>query len=442
MNASLTKRSNGKALLCLLALLMQFSCKKNVNNGSDPNRLSPEEVNALTIDSSYGPAYYASVANAVPQAIAVIHVEAEDYTDMSGIMTEDCREGGKDVGYISKGDWMEYQVDVPSSDDYSISFRVAGPGGKLQVQLPDGSVLATADLPATPGGQIYDVGTARVTLNAGKQTLRIYALTTGWNFNWFELMTQEDANLVAQAQANQTILLASDFEEEKDFKDWNKEVCRNDAVRISSDVARTGKTSARFEFTKNDVINFNFLRAEIRRNCETEDERWYGFSNYLPADFVSDPLAEKIAQWHDVPDFVIGESWRSPPISFGIVNDHYYIQMLWATNAINTDLTRSGEKKADLGQVDRSRWNDWVFHIKFSYKSDGIMEIWKNKVKIFSYYGPNSYNDQSYPYFKIGIYKWGWNGWADYSPENKRVLYYDEVKIGNKNSGVDDVSPE
>ena len=95
----------------------------------------------------------------------------------------------------------------------------------------------------------------------------------------------------------------------------------------------------------------------------------------------------------------------------------------------------------DLGPVDKNKWNDWVFHIRFSYKSDGILEIWKNKVKVFSMSGPNSFNDQHYPYFKIGIYKWGWNGWASYSPEDKRVLYVDEVRIGNRNSNLNEVSP-
>jgi len=61
--------------------------------------------------------------------------------------------------------------------------------------------------------------------------------------------------------------------------------------------------------------------------------------------------------------------------------------------------------------------------------------------KILSYYGPNSFNDKYLPYFKIGIYKWGWKGWAGYSPEEKRVLYYDEVRIGNRHANMQLVSP-
>src|ERR1700754_2891267 len=238
------------------------------------------------------------------------------------------------------------------------------------------------------------------------------------------------------------MLLESTFEDAHDFDKWSKETCRPGALEISTEVARKGRSSARFEFTKADVTDFNgYVRSELRLGSETENERWYGFSNYLPSDFVADPLPEKIAQWHEVPDWELGESWRSPPISLGIENDRFYLQILWAAAAVNTNATRDGEKKVDLGPVDKDKWNDWVFHIKFSYQSDGIVEIWKNKQKIFDYSGPNSFNDKHLPYFKIGIYKWGWKGWASYSPEEKRVLFYDEVRIGNRLANMQLVSP-
>jgi hypothetical protein len=238
------------------------------------------------------------------------------------------------------------------------------------------------------------------------------------------------------------LILESTFEDESGFKKWNKEVCRWDAIKKSSDVARKGQSSARFEFRKTDVTNYGgYVRAELRQESTKENESWYGFSNFLPNDFVKDPIAENIAQWHEMPDWSRGESWRSPPIAFSIRDDRYYVNVMWASAVVNTNANKDGEKKFDLGPVDRNKWNDWVFHIKFSYKSDGILEIWKNNVKVVSYYGPNSFNDMILPYFKIGIHKWGWNGWASYSPGNTRVLYYDEVRIGNKNSNKDEVSP-
>jgi hypothetical protein len=213
---------------------------------------------------------------------------------------------------------------------------------------------------------------------------------------------------------------------------------------LSTNVARKGTSSARFEFAKTDPINYNgYLRAELQQDFKTDStgDNWYGFSQFLPSDYVSDPVTEAVAQWHEVPDWDLGENWRSPPISMEIKNDHYFIKVMWASAAVNTNQTKDGEIYYDLGPVDKNKWNDWVFHIKFSYQSTGVLEVWKNKTKVLTRNGPNSYNDENFPYFKLGIYKWAWAG-SSSSPESKRVLYYDEVKVGNRNSNLDEVSPQ
>ncbi|HEY4109096.1 heparin lyase I family protein [Puia sp.] len=374
-------------------------------------------------------------------------IEAEDYTTMSGIEVEDCREGGKDVGYISVGDWMDYTINVNTTGSHTISFRVAGPKSTLQVQKPDGTVLANVTLPGTTSGQVYTTVSSTVQLSAGKQIIRIYANSAAWNFNWWEYSDAAGSIVKPDStttNTGQNLTLYSAFESTADFSKWSEEICRPTALTISSEIpARKGKTSARFEFAKSDVTSYNgYVRAEIHQDSPPDAENWYGFSSYLPTDFVKDPMAEKIAQWHEIPDWDLGENWRSPPISLGIQNDRYTLQILWAAAKVNTNDTKDGEKDIDLGPVDKGKWNDFVFHIKFSYKSDGILEIYKNKVKIFSLYGPNSFNDENYPYFKVGIYKWTWNGWASYSPESKRVLYVDEVRIGNSKSNLNEVSPQ
>ena len=53
---------------------------------------------------------------------------------------------------------------------------------------------------------------------------------------------------------------------------------------------------------------------------------------------------------------------------------------------------------------------------------------------------PNCYNDLLSPYFKIGIYKWDWAGTSK-SVTTSRVVYIDEVRIGNEKSGYDKVYP-
>ena len=422
------KRNQIFASLIALALFTQTACSKRELQQT-PDLTEVNKDGAVSAD-----------------ATAAVRVEAESYTGMKGIQKETCREGGQNVGYIQTGDYMDYTINT-TAGKHKMSFRVAGSGGSLEVRKADNTVLGKVTLPSTGSGQVYTTVTAEVTLPGGQQTIRLYASASGWNFNWFDFVNIAPVVVAAPAPVASTgsnLLLQSTFESDTDFSKWHKEICRASALVISREVTpRKGNGVARFEFAKSDVTNYNnYVRAEIRQPSQTEAERWFGFSNYLPADFVTDPLAEKIAQWHEVPDFDKGENWRSPPISFGIENGRYYVQILWAAAAVNTNSTVDGNRKVDLGPVDKAQWNDWVFHIKFSYQSDGILEIYKNKTKVFSLYGPNSFNDRTFPYFKIGIYKWGWNGWASYSPESKRVLYYDEVKIGNAKSNLTEVSPQ
>jgi endoglucanase len=42
-------------------------------------------------------------------------------------------------------------------------------------------------VPATGGWQTWQTVTASVSLAAGSQTIQIYAVSNGWNFNWFEI---------------------------------------------------------------------------------------------------------------------------------------------------------------------------------------------------------------------------------------------------------------
>lgn len=239
------------------------------------------------------------------------------------------------------------------------------------------------------------------------------------------------------------LILYSHFNDDESLGDpWVEETCRADAIVISSAFSRAGGNSAKFNFKKTDPINYNgYVRAELHLGAMEEKHMWFGWSTYLPTDFVTDPMAEIIAQWHEIPDFHLGENWRSPPIGFGIENGRHYLKVMWAAAAVNTNNSKDGERRVDLGLVTKGAWVDWAFHINLSYGPYGIIEIFKNKTKIYTLHGPNSFNDVHNPYFKIGIYKWAWNGWAEYSPESERTLYHDEVRIGNSSSNLDEVSP-
>ncbi|MCX2739938.1 heparin lyase I family protein [Pontibacter anaerobius] len=201
---------------------------------------------------------------------------------------------------------------------------------------------------------------------------------------------------------------------------------------VSSSEVRNGKTAARFELRKSDS---GVVRAEIAgRKADTNRNRWYGLSIYLPSsEWSNDTSWDIITQFNGVPDD--GEPARNPPINLYVKEGRLKLQVIWASERISSDTDRDGEKVFDLGLVEKDKWLDFVYHINYSYSSDGVLEIWKNGSKIIDYRGPNSYNDSVLPYFKVGLYKRHW------PVVSKRVMYADEVRVGNENATYNDVVP-
>ena len=117
-------------------------------------------------------------------------IEAENYNAMSGIQTEPANDAGStlNVGWVDDNDWMDYDVNVATTGSYTLNMRVASiyDYGKINLRAANGTVLATIATPNTGGWQNWTTVSTTVLLNAGAQTLRIFADRGGWNLNWFE----------------------------------------------------------------------------------------------------------------------------------------------------------------------------------------------------------------------------------------------------------------
>jgi Carbohydrate binding module (family 6)/Secretion system C-terminal sorting domain len=135
---------------------------------------------------STSPASYTSIP---------VKIEAESYTNMSGVQIEQTGDGGggQVVGWIDTKDWMDYNVNADSAGTYTLNFRVASPnsGGQVQLKSADGNILTTVSAPTTGGWDVYTTISTIVTLPAGKQTLRIYASNGGWSINWLEFKSEK-----------------------------------------------------------------------------------------------------------------------------------------------------------------------------------------------------------------------------------------------------------
>jgi uncharacterized protein YjdB len=123
-------------------------------------------------------------------------IEAESYTAMNGVQLEATGDtgGGQNVGWIDANDWMDYNVNASAAGTYAVAMRVASApgGGQMQIRNSAGTSLATVNIAATGGWQTWTTLNTSVTLPAGVQTLRVFAVTAGWNFNWMQFTSSSN----------------------------------------------------------------------------------------------------------------------------------------------------------------------------------------------------------------------------------------------------------
>ncbi len=131
-------------------------------------------------------------ATPIPPAAIPGQIEAENWSAMSGVQTEETSDngGGLNVGWIDLNDWMDYSVNVASTATYSAEYRVASPNTTGTFDLRRGStVLGSYTVPNTGGWQAWTTVSGNVNLTAGVQTLRIFTTGGGWNLNWLRFST-------------------------------------------------------------------------------------------------------------------------------------------------------------------------------------------------------------------------------------------------------------
>jgi len=124
-------------------------------------------------------------------------IEAESFSAQSGTQTETCSEGGQDVGYISNGDWLQFNnVDFGSSALTQFKARVAsgaaaGVSGLIEVHLDslNNPAVASFALGNTGGWQSWETVPANMTGTTGVHTVYLKFVTgSGQDFvnvNWF-----------------------------------------------------------------------------------------------------------------------------------------------------------------------------------------------------------------------------------------------------------------
>jgi hypothetical protein len=203
-----------------------------------------------------------------------------------------------------------------------------------------------------------------------------------------------------------------------------------------------GAKVGRFELKDTDPIVSGGTRAEVTLVKDAvEKEMWYSFAALFPAnEFEKDSGREIINQWWQAGDKHLGEPNTSPATALYIQNDHFIFDTGYNDSVVSTGVMPGSRRKIDLGPVTKDTWHQFVFHFIHSYQSDGLVEIWHNGTKILTHPGGNMYNNVALPKWKLGIYKWKWNG-DDTTDTKTRVVYYDNIKVGNARATLEEMVP-
>lgn len=220
------------------------------------------------------------------------------------------------------------------------------------------------------------------------------------------------------------------------------------SINCVDTVARLGQKSCRFESRREDPLVANSPgRAELKvQKTKPIVEEWYAWSIYVPKEMKPD-VSEILGQWHAVPDFKEGENWRSPPMAVRLEQDKWHVSGYYTDKRVSTNKDRKRAFSRTLSPVRKDVWTDWVFHIKWDYRTNanggaGLVAAWqqvdgKGYKKIIDYRGPIGYNDRQGVYLKWGIYKYPWK--REPGKQSPRCHYYDEVKIGDADSSFDEM---
>jgi hypothetical protein len=295
---------------------------------------------------------------------------------------------------------------------------------KLSLDLPDGQY--GAEWVNTKTGRLENA--LPIKHDGGTHTLQVPAYT------------DDIALRIRRLTRNRKALLFSSDFEDRELRGWR---ASGNSPAIVEEPVRAGRHAMRSSLDRYKDRYPN--RTEVSGpRAELGGEYWYGFSIFLPEDYVPDGIWEIVAQWHGVPDFDIGEKWRNPVIALSTTGGQWGWVNRWDAkrNTFQTGQRQyGGIREYNLGPYETGVWTDWVVHIRWSYGQDGFVEVWKNGQKVIDQTGPNAFNDARGPFFKMGLYK----GWSDPKRRgdavSKRILYHDEFRMAGAEATYRDVAP-
>lgn len=232
--------------------------------------------------------------------------------------------------------------------------------------------------------------------------------------------------------ASAELLYTATFE--KGIESWfGQEVCCDHSTTIvSSPVRYSGpdSRSLKLTFKKSDYEKNNSKRAELRAKPDPiGSERWYKLSMYVPSNWANTENGFIITQFHSKPDQ--GEESKISTLYLATDGKNLSLTNNWDSRRTSSARQPQGSQHWDLGALPKGRWVDYTYHIKWSYESDGILELFQDGKRVVKRIGPNCYNDQEGPKLKFGMYASGIRAHPEEYNFVDQDIYFDGVRIAD-----------
>ncbi len=173
------------------------------------------------------------------------------------------------------------------------------------------------------------------------------------------------------------------------------------AVVLSDEFARSGRRSARITLKEGDVAQVGGSgqpneRAELDsgKHPVVNQDVWYGFSFLAPPGFPVVDTRLVIAQWKQ------SGLGGSPIVAQRFRAGRHYVTI--------RDLRTRGSwrESYELPPIVPGRWNDMVYHVRFSTDSSGVVDIWMNGERVARFDGSTASRlGKEQFYHKVGLYR-------------------------------------
>jgi len=236
--------------------------------------------------------------------------------------------------------------------------------------------------------------------------------------------------LISCALVQSTAVTQYTFEDSAWESFWTPEEAFDYSISVTKSPLEEGK-SARFEWRKSDWNGSrNTKGTELKsRPFPNLKHQTISFRVYMDEDLApssSKPLI--IMQYHSMPDFKAGESWRKPATS--LVYQDGKIKYTYRSSSELVTPSEAGKPKYDsegeieLGTPINRAWNTFKITQRFDFSGKtGMIRVEMNK-KAYSVKNISlGFNDAKGPFVKYGIYCP-----QSYTSE-KVVLFIDDIRL-------------